>query len=314
MYPNSELLRFIEPQIEKIDNWGYGNLNFNARYKWANIMAIFHETYASNIDDLRIVDIGGGLGPLDLYFSNFGTVVNFDLNHDSTWFETNSNGLAVGSVGPEVNENNLHRVTGDFLNIIETIESSSIDFVYDSCSAIHISRKFRKIDATGLQLGASDAALLLTFKEIRRILKPTGVFAFATDVAHPRSSELKDMIHANRYLTLALMSGLAYDVNYLGTEYTQLKNDQVKNFDSFIAPRRAGKFDYQRTEDNISHSLNLKWPTTTVISTRTTVICGEMKRSKDSAKLRYISTKRILLLKIRQKLTTLLFNIIDEND
>lgn len=68
MFVNQKNLRESEPYLDQIDSWGYGSLLFDRRYKWAQIMRIFHGYFGDKPTGLHIVDVGGGLGPLDLYF------------------------------------------------------------------------------------------------------------------------------------------------------------------------------------------------------------------------------------------------------
>jgi hypothetical protein len=77
----------------------------------------FHQYFGEEPSNLKILDIGGGLGPLDMYFSNFGTCLNIDLSFDKTWFPTNSEKLLPGSSLP-YEKKNLSRIEGDAIKIL----------------------------------------------------------------------------------------------------------------------------------------------------------------------------------------------------
>ena len=64
---------------------------------------------AKNLNrQLRILDIGGGLGPLDQIFTKYGTVVSIDIKNDrSTWFPVSESGFYKFSNGFDYKRENL---------------------------------------------------------------------------------------------------------------------------------------------------------------------------------------------------------------
>ena len=52
-------------ELSFLTDIGYGNLNYDALYKWATILHNVKSIYGKSETELKILDIGGGLGPLD---------------------------------------------------------------------------------------------------------------------------------------------------------------------------------------------------------------------------------------------------------
>ncbi len=270
MFVNQKNLRESETYFDQIDSWGYGSMPFDSRYKWAQIMRIFHRNFGDNPTGLSIVDVGGGLGPLDLYFSRFGSVKNFDLSHDKTWFETDERGLLPGSVGPDSNMGNIERIAGDFLIKAHEVATNSVDFAYDSCSMIHFRRGFTSVGDTS-PLSLTPLSLVLGFAQVFRILKGSGRLAFATDVALPRRAELKDMVHAQTYIKAAEACGFVADAE--ASDFNLVENKELAT--KYTKARSCSNFKYDASLLPLS-LLKIRWPTTTRVSVVTTVFSGSL--------------------------------------
>jgi hypothetical protein len=52
--------KIIEESFRKIKKWGYSDLNYDAQFKWANIIHEFHKYFGKQPRNLKILDIGGG--------------------------------------------------------------------------------------------------------------------------------------------------------------------------------------------------------------------------------------------------------------
>jgi SAM-dependent methyltransferase len=203
-------IKSIQNEIDLISSWGYGNLNFDAVFKWANIIHEFHKRFGKTPQGLSILDVGGGLGPLDQYFTNFGQVKNIDLSHEKTWFQTDSSGILVGAEGPKFKNENLLRITGDFFSIAKTLEEK-FDFIYDSCSMIHFQRNFRG-NQTNLNFKNMDKALIFFSRVLSKLMNKDALFISATDMSHPSSIEFKEIICQNRILNSINHSGFTCQV------------------------------------------------------------------------------------------------------
>jgi len=308
MYANKENLRDIEAYLDQIDSWGYGSLLFDKRYKWAQIMRVFHSHFGPSPVGLKIVDVGGGLGPLDLYFSKFGSVVNFDLSHDSTWFCTDAEGLLPGAAGPIAELNNLERVTGNFLVEVNELSSKSVDFAYDSCSMIHLRRGFAEFTNTA-PMSLTSLGLVLGFSQLYRILKESGKFAFSTDVVLPGGAELKDMVDARTYIGAAEVSGLVADEE--ASTFDRSVNRSLETI--YSRERSFGKFNYEESHADVHALLHTRWPTTTRVSVVTTVFSGSFTPGKQVPALNksFVIRNRRIFQKVKSKMVLLIFNSLD---
>jgi SAM-dependent methyltransferase len=224
-------IKLIQSEIDLISSWGYGNLNFDALFKWANIIYEFHKKFGQIPHGLKILDIGGGLGPLDLYFTNFGKVENIDLSHEKTWFQTDSKGILVGADGPKYVNDNLLRITGDFFSITKNFQKD-FDFIYDSCSMIHFQRNFRK-NKTNLNYKKMDKSLLIFSEALSKLMHKESLFISATDMSHSSSIEFKEIISQERILNSMNYSGfqsqIIVDENFYTNKYKYRQYKLWKN-------------------------------------------------------------------------------------
>lgn len=197
-YQSEKNLNLLAPYIDILKELGYGELNFDAVYKWSTIMFNVEEAAKKLNRKLRILDIGGGLGPLDQIFTKYGTVVSIDIKNDrSTWFPVSENSFYKDSSGFDYQLENLERVCVDFWKIEKLFEHESFDVVYDSCSMIHFSNYGRENDTPLSVFKAS--------RIVHNLLKSDGFFIVASDVATPRTYEHMDMIFGQN-LDLAITS------------------------------------------------------------------------------------------------------------
>jgi len=256
-------IKLIQSEIDLISSWGYGNLNFDAVFKWANIIYEFHKRFGQIPHGLKILDIGGGLGPLDLYFTNFGKVKNIDLSHEKTWFPTDSNGILVGAVGPKCVNENLLRITGDFFTITKNFEKD-FDFIYDSCSMIHFQRNFRK-NKTNLNCKKMDKSILIFSDTLSKLMHKEALFISATDMSHSSSIEFKEIISQGRILNSMNHSGfqnqIIVDENFYSNKYKNRQYRKSKNRSTKKALEEKDKQIY----------LTTVWPEKSFIKAKTVV-------------------------------------------
>lgn len=160
-------------ELNFLKNIGYSgeqdNIYYDYIYKWARILKISKIINMSH--NKNILEIGGGLSPLQYIFSNNNcNVYNLDENFGSSWFPTNGK-YYIRATNDFINEsneniNNIKWLNGDILKTIKSIPSNSIDFAIDTC-AMHIFITDELIN------------------EITRVLKPNGYLLSVGDVANP---------------------------------------------------------------------------------------------------------------------------------
>lgn len=194
------LLRYeqLNAEFELLKSWGFQDLNFDAQFKWANIIHEFHKHFGSMPHNLKILDLGGGLGPLDMYFSKFGDTINIDKNFSSTWFPTNTEGYLEGSLLRE-NPNRLERIAGDIFDLLPG-NFGNFDFIYDSCSIIHFKNPNQMSRNQSLNL-------VKVFKLINSLCSEDTFFISATDLAHKNIFEIGDFVFENKFLSAANAAG-----------------------------------------------------------------------------------------------------------
>ena len=155
------------------------------------------------LKNFKILDIGGGLSFLHLYFSQFSKVVNVELlGFGKTWFPTDNDGLYT-EITDEFRESicfeNIEYVEGDFFNFAAQVDSNEFDLIIDGCSIIHFNMKL---------LSNKEKAIQRVGKEIQRLLKPNGFFLSSTHCAHPASFEYRDMVYLNTIINGYTEAGL----------------------------------------------------------------------------------------------------------
>lgn len=274
----------IKREIILIESWGYGVLNFDAVFKWANIIYEFHKRFGQSPRGLNILDIGGGLGPLDLYFTNFGKVINIDLEHEKTWFPTDSNGILVDAKGPNYVKQNLIRSTGDFFLISKNIHEN-FDFIYDSCSMIHLQRNFRG-KKTNLNYKGMDRSILMFSEILFRLMHKESVFISATDMSHPSSIEFKEIISQSRIINSLGFSGFRHEIVVHENFYV----------DSFQFGRKKNGFTRSAKEalskKNKQPYLMTAWPEKSVVNAKTVVGVFIFAKGHSSVDAYFIPVRR----------------------
>lgn len=163
----------IVEEINFLRSIGYSgefdNIYYDYIYKWARILKI--SKLLNMTKDKNILEIGGGLSPLQFIFSNNNcTVYNLDENFERGWFPTRGKYYtrATNEFVTESDKNidNIKFIRGNIMSTIKSIPSNSIDFALDTC-AMHIFINDELIN------------------EITRILKPGGYLLSVGDIANP---------------------------------------------------------------------------------------------------------------------------------
>ena len=164
----------------------YGNLNYDAVWKWSGILDSLYKVYDGSLKFDTCVDVGGGLSPIHLILSNYGKVINVDdCSHTdgkfAGWFPIKKDGeFSEESDGFEYVKENIEYKNCDFLKWIKDVPDNSIDIFVDGCSIIHI----EPCSNHSFHDGVSEVA-----RQIKRTLKPGGFFISTCDVYNPKMKE-----------------------------------------------------------------------------------------------------------------------------
>ncbi len=237
-YQSEKNIKLLKKYIKFFDQIGYGNLNFSGIYKWSSILYNIDNTFPSKTSNLKILDIGGGLGPLDQILTKYGNVYSIDLKNDrETWFPTNENYFHKlykerfynESKGFLFDKEKLNRICCNFWELSKFFDESYFDLIVDGCSMIHFSNYGKKNDTF--------ESIFKSGKIIHKLLKDDGVFITTSDVATPWLYESRDMIFAFNFNLALSATGF--------TRKTPFKEDLKKNWKNF---------DYMKYSDCASKS------------------------------------------------------------
>jgi hypothetical protein len=261
----------------------------------------FHKHFGENPEKLNILDVGGGLGPLDLYFTNFGFVTNLDLNHDKTWFPTDSQGLLINAKGLKHDKSRLTRVSGDFFESMNYL-SDRFDFVYDSCSIIHFQRSIIG-KKTNANYQYCDRSILNVAKALSSVTDSTSLIVMATDMAHPKSIAFKEIVYQDRIINSFKLAGFQTQILFGERDYSK-----------YLRPIDRGEKTYRsRSMSEVANStereklLSTKWPSSSLIKSKTIVgvFAFHQTGTKDSP------TKIGMRKNIRSWIFGLIYKLID---
>ena len=148
----------------------YDNITYDYIYKWARILKI-SKLLNMLSKGKNILEIGGGLSPLQYIFANNNCkVYNLDENFETSWFPTKGKYYIRASdnfiTESDMHFDNIKWIRGNIMDTIKNIPSGSIDFAVDTC-AMHIFINDELIH------------------EITRVLKPNGYLLSVGDTANP---------------------------------------------------------------------------------------------------------------------------------
>ena len=158
-----------------LSHLGYGDLNYDALWKWCAILAAR--------DSLNVllhagcsIDIGGGHSPVHHWCSCSERITNVDKDFNDTWFES-KNRMYVKAPKTPSHKAHIRYVEDTFENFSNFLLPNTIDRCYDGCSIIH----FQKTN----KLGRHNDGVAQTADAVFRILKPGGFFIMASDTCAP---------------------------------------------------------------------------------------------------------------------------------
>jgi hypothetical protein len=213
--------------------------------------------------------LGGGLGPLDMYFSNYGSCLNIDLNFDETWYPTNDDKVYFGS-SLQYDRSNLRRLKGDARKILNSIDYK-FDFIYDSCSLIHLSRVSNKRNTA-----LTSKSLAQMFKLISRVSHHETLIISSTDIAHSKKFEINDFLYQQTILNAAIDGGLNYQLIIEESDYSQVGalNPIQRNGLSGNSFKQDKK-----SMDNVENYISMYWPENLRIKTLVIVLVVKFKKN-----------------------------------
>lgn len=238
-----EHIKKLEDEFNFLNKIGYGDLNYEALYKWACVMYNVKKTgLLKQNNDLNFVEIGGGLSPVQFYFSNFAKVTNIEIwvrGIYNTWFPTEKDLLYSKCIRDEFrfNRDNITFLKEHFYNFANRQQSNSFDLVYDCCSAIHINRNKKEIEFVFPEF----------LKHVHRILKPGGFFIATMDIMHPSNKEYKEFLHIETLLNMINNS----DLN-LVSEYDSNIEDFFLDLEKLHKPVNKTDICYKSTKGSCS--------------------------------------------------------------
>jgi SAM-dependent methyltransferase len=161
-------------ELKYIQYTGYDKeTNLDYVYKWSSMLK-YGKDLGFLAEGKKIVELGGGLSPVQFMFANKGCqVINLDLNFNASWFQTHNKYYKHATPQfieeSEKNLKNIQFIAGNIHDTIKSIPSNSIDAAVDTC-ALHVF------------IGDGNNNLI---NEIHRILKPNGYFVSIGDIANP---------------------------------------------------------------------------------------------------------------------------------
>ena len=176
----------MAPLFSYFDEIKYGNLNYDAIWKWSGILDAFYKIYGETPEFDQCIDIGGGLSPIHLMMSNYGKVKNVDdCSHTggkfSGWFPVDEDNVFYEeSPGFHYNKENIEYINSDFIKFIKTVPDNSVDLYVDGCSLIHVGPCANH----SFHDGVGEVAY-----HMNRTLKSGGHFISTCDIYNPKLKE-----------------------------------------------------------------------------------------------------------------------------
>jgi len=157
---------------------GYGDLNFDALWKWSALMEARESIldFEKHRQTIKSIDIGGGYSPIHHWCSMTEQITNVDRNFNDGWFDA-KNKMYVGAPETPTNPSNITYVEQSYEQYAQSVPDESIDRCYDGCSIIH----FRKTN----ELKRHNDGCAICADHIYRILKPGGFFIMVSDTCAP---------------------------------------------------------------------------------------------------------------------------------
>lgn len=171
----------------------------------------------------KVVDIGGGMSPMQYILANHGCqVFNLDVNFTDAWFPLIHNRYYSRCTPEFIEESdrnleNIIRIRGDALETLRGIPSNSMDAVIDVC-ALHIFIKDGKI-----------------MDEISRVLKPSGHMISIGDIANPHLDKCDEEFFYP--MDMAKTLSVNKDLQLIEPYDYQTWEEELTNFDNLM-PRK----------------------------------------------------------------------------
>ena len=245
----------MAPLFSYFDEIKYGNLNYDAIWKWSGILDAFYKIYGEIPEFDQCIDIGGGLSPIHLIMSNYGKVKNVDdCSHTggkfSGWFPIEENNVFYEeSPGFEYNKENIEYINSDFIKYIQTVPDNSVDLYVDGCSLIHVGPCANH----SFHDGVSEVAY-----HMNRTLKPGGHFISTCDIYNPKLKESYPGLLRNDGVTYPEALFKVYsDSGLVPVDECDYEVEEFyKNYNNRIIPTPDAPF-HKRLNPSFSQNKNL---------------------------------------------------------
>jgi SAM-dependent methyltransferase len=183
-------------QFSQFKENGYSSLNPDGLLKWASVLDNI-ETYKS-LDNLNILDVGGGYSAITFLLSKNNNIINIDLNRNDNWFSTNPDGTIPGLKSGSYNLDNIKFIECNFLTESQTLPDNYFDVIIDSCSIIHFNPTLDK----HINQGLYDSSIIINQK-----LKKDGIFVVSSDLAKPTEDSNNEFLHPHIFIDIVKDAG-----------------------------------------------------------------------------------------------------------
>jgi hypothetical protein len=188
----------LKEEYDKLVQLGYGDLNFDALWKWSAILTA--RATLPRLPGGKSIDIGGGYSPVHHLCSLEEQVINVDRNFNDGWFESKDQKYVKAQNTPSCPAN-IQYIEEPFEQYAAKLPNSCIDRCYDGCSIIH----FQKTN----NVGRYNDGCAVCADHISRLLKPGGYFIMSADTCAPRiKSKNPEWLTAEQLRDCFMGSGL----------------------------------------------------------------------------------------------------------
>lgn len=179
---------YLADEIELLTGLGFSKEPFlhDALVKWAFCLNSINKF--TEEQNLKILDLGSGIGPLKQLLSQKHLVTAVDNMIDDSWF------VLPDSVVQSEMEERIENVKLDALKFLRGSKELQFDVIIDCCSIIHFYDRrsiFRFLKSFHRRKRNNIAS------QIVRVLKPNGIFVYVTDIS--KKATLLEMNNENFY-------------------------------------------------------------------------------------------------------------------
>lgn len=191
-----EVLEELQPYLGEFVSTGFSFVSYQHAVKQAALVRYLHMRFLDQGRPLKILDIGGGEGPLCYFATAYGEVTNVDTFERPMWPVVDHYPVALTK--PEGKYRNVHFIKATFQEFYESSPRAVFDVIVDSCSLIHFG---------GYGTEKMSGMLKANSHRIADLLAPGGRFISATDVASDHSWQFKDFLYLRNFVSALTSEG-----------------------------------------------------------------------------------------------------------